>query len=155
MSLDHWVAVFSAVISFVGLLLVVLQLRDTTRQRESESLVELFDINRQLLSLGFSHPALFPILEDTKTADPLWEKRYLQLWLNQLSLTYAYLQRSVIQPDLKESLERNLADFMMIENAQRHWQRYGLFYPASFQKYVNGILKKVEPPVTATQAKSQ
>jgi hypothetical protein len=30
-------------------------------------------------------------------------------------------------------------------NMRRHWQRFGKFYPASFQDYVNGILKKVEP----------
>lgn len=153
MSLDHGVALFSAFISFAGLLLVALQLRDSTKQRESESLVELYDINRQLLSLGFSHPSLFQILEDTKTADSLWEKRYLQLWFNQLSLTYTYMLRSVIQPELKESLERNVADFMLMQNAQTHWRRYGTFYPASFQNYVSQILKKIEPPVTAAQVK--
>jgi len=155
MSLDHYVALFSALISFAGLLLVVLQLRDSNRQRESESLVELYDINRQLLSLGFSHPVLFQILEDKKATDPLWEKRYLQMWLNQLSLSHAYLQRSVVQPELKASLERNLIDFMTMENMRRQWQQYGSFYPASFQDCVNEILKKVEPPVTAAQANSK
>ena len=71
MTLDHFVSLFSAAISFAGLLLVVLQLRDSNRQKEAESLVELYDINRQLLSLGFSHPQLFTILEDAKNADPL------------------------------------------------------------------------------------
>jgi hypothetical protein len=153
MSVDHYVAIFSAAISFAGLLLVALQIRDSTKQRESESLVELYDINRQLLSLGFSHPALFQILEDTKTADSLWEKRYLQLWLNQLSLSHAYLQQSVVQPELRASLERNLVDFMTMENMRRQWQQYGRFYPDSFQKYVNEILKKIEPPATAAQVK--
>jgi hypothetical protein len=154
MSLDHYVSLFSAVISFTGLLLVVLQLRDSTRQRESESLVELYDINRQLLSLGFSHPQLFAILDDAKNADPVWERYYLQMWLNQLSLSHAYLQRSVVQVELKESLERNLVDFMTLDNMRRHWQRYGTFYPTSFQKCVNEILKKVEPSETAAQVKS-
>lgn len=149
MTLDHFVALFSAAISFAGLWLVVLQLRDSNRQKESESLVELYDINRQLLSLGFSHPQLFEILEDTKNADPLWERRYLQMWLNQLSLSHAFLQRSVWQPELKESLERNLADFLTLRNMQRHWRHYGPFYPASFQKCVNDLLKKVEPPPAA------
>jgi hypothetical protein len=155
MSSDHWVSVFSTVISFAGLLLVALQIRDSTKQRESDSLVELYDINRQLLSLGFSHPVLLQILEDKKTTDPLMEKRYLQLWLNQLSLSFAYLQRSVAQPELRESLERNLVDFMTMENMRRQWQQYGSFYPASFQKSVNEILEKMEPPATTAQVKSK
>ena len=73
------------------------------------------------------------------------------MWLNQLSLSHAYLQRSVLQPELKESLERNLADFLTMQNMQRHWQHYGTFYPASFQKCVNDLLKKVEPPPAAAQ----
>jgi hypothetical protein len=153
MSLDNYVAIFSAVVAFAGLLLVALQIRASTRQRESESLVELYDINRQLLSLGFSYHGLFQVLEDKKAADPLAEKRYLQLWFNQLSLTHIYLQRSVVHPELRESMERNLADFMLMENAQRHWRQYGTFYPTSFQRYVNGILKQIEPPVTAAHVK--
>jgi hypothetical protein len=83
-SLDHFVSVFSALLSFVGLILVVIQFRRATTQREAESLVKLADINRELLSLGFDHPQLFPILEDSPKVDPVLERRYLQLWLNQL-----------------------------------------------------------------------
>jgi hypothetical protein len=153
MSLDHWVSVFSAVISFVGLLLVALQLRDATKQRESDSLVKVYDINRQLLNLGFSHPSLFEILEDKKHANPLWERRYLQLWLNQLSLSHSFLKRSMLEPEFKESFDRNLADFMTLENMQKHWQQFGRFYPTSFQKYVDEMLEKTEPP-KAAQTKS-
>jgi hypothetical protein len=141
MSWDHWVSLFSSAISFFGLLLVARQMRGSTKQRESESLVKLYDINRDLISLGFSHHSLFQVLEDKKAADPLSQKRYLQLWFNQLSLTHVYLQHSVVQPELRESLERNLADFMLMENARQHWRQYGMFYPASFQSYVNGIEK--------------
>jgi hypothetical protein len=150
MSLDHWVAVFSASISFAGLLLVVLQLRDNNRQRQSESLVEILDINRELLSLGFSHPQLFAILEDAKNADPVWERRYLQLWLNNFSLVHSYLTHSMLEGELRENLERDVADFMTMENIRKHWQRYGKFYPTSFRKYVDEILKKHEPSPPAT-----
>ncbi len=74
---------------------------------------------------------------------------------NQLSLSHAYLQRSVVQPELKASLERNLVDFMTMENMRKQWQQYGHFYPDSFQKYVNEILIKIEPPETTAQAKSK
>ncbi len=144
MSLDHWVSLVSAGISFVGLLLVVWQLRDGSHRREAESLVEIFDINRELLSLGFSHPELLEVL-DGKSADPVRERRYLQLWLNQLSLIHAYLRRSVFDEELETWLERDVADFMMLPNVRRHWEAHGAYYPESFREMVDRILEG--PPV--------
>ena len=149
MSLDHYVSLFSAGISFVGLLFVAVQLRDATKQRELESLVELYDINRQLMAFGFEHPMLFEILEDRPIANPLWQKRYLQLWLNQLSLSHSFLRHSVVQTELQDELSRNLVDFLGMKLMQQHWQEYGSFYPDSFQQRVNDILKKKEPPKAA------
>jgi hypothetical protein len=149
MTFDHWVALISPLISCVGLLFVAVQLRDGIRQRETESMVKLYDINRELLSLGFSHPQLLEVLEDRNIADSLLEKRYLQLWLNQLSLSHAFLQHAVVQTELQDELRRNLVDFMGMNNMQRHWRQYGSFYPASFQERVGEILKKGEPPAAA------
>lgn len=150
MTFDHIVSLVSACISFAGLIFVALQLRDSNRQRESESMVKLYDINRQLLTLGFSHRALLKVLEDQPIDDALSEKRYLQLWLNQLSLSHAFLRHSVIQPELKDELRRNMEDFMTMKNMRNHWRIYGAFYPQSFQKAVEEILKKGEPPAKAT-----
>ena len=151
MALDHYVSLFSATISFAGLVLVVLQLRDGTKQRQSQSLVEIYDINRELLSLGFAHPQLFAVMVDAKNVDPMCERYYLQMWLNQFSLIHAYLKQSVFKGELKDSLIRDLSDFFTHENMQRHWRQHGEFYPESFQKLVNGIIKKNEPPLGAAQ----
>ena len=149
MSSDHWVAVFSALISFAGLLLVVIQMRESTKQQRSQSLVEIYGMNRELISLGFSHPKLFAVLADAKTADPVLERRYLQLWLNHFSLVNSYLNMSVLKGELKESLVRDLTDFLTMKNARHHWQTYGKFYPESFQKLVGDILTNDEPPAKA------
>lgn len=145
MSFEQIVSLSSAIISLVGLLLVAWQLRDGNRQQELASMVEIYDINRELISLGFSHPQLFAILADTKDADLVWERRYLQLWLNQLSLIHSYLKRSVYDTELKECLERSVADFMLMENMRSHWEKYRQFYPASFQRMVDDCTKNVKP----------
>ena len=69
MTTDQYVAMFSAAVSFLGLLLVVLQLREGTEQRKLESQIHIYDINRKLISLGFSHPELFDVLKDGKGID--------------------------------------------------------------------------------------
>ncbi len=71
MPFQSYVSLFSAGISFVGLMLVLLQLRHNARQRSLDSLLKVYDINRQLLTLGFSHPKLFSILADAEDADPV------------------------------------------------------------------------------------
>jgi len=149
MTLDQLVSLFSAAISFAGLIFVALQLRDTNRQRESEAIVKLYDVNRQLITLAFSHPVLFEVLEDKHIANPLLEKRYLQLWLNQLSLIHAFLKHAVVQLELQDELHRNLVDFLSMANMRKHWKHYGSFYPDSFQQRVNDILVKDGPPKRA------
>jgi len=72
MSLDHWVPLFSTAISFSGLLIVIHQLRVNNKQRELGSLVHVFDINRQLLSLGFAHPKLFEIMPTCRMPTRRW-----------------------------------------------------------------------------------
>jgi hypothetical protein len=149
----NWFALLQTIGIVGGLFLVMIQIRDSTRQRESESLVTIYDINRQLLSLGFAHPKLFAILEDAKDADPVWEGRYLQLWMNQLSLIHLYLKRSVFEKELQEFLESEIADFITRANVQKFWRQRGISYPASFRKLVDDIIKKAKPPVTAAQVK--
>jgi len=146
MSLDNYISLGSALIAFAGLFLVVLQLRDSTRQRQSESLVQVYDVNRQLLSLGFDHPQLFAALTDDQKTDPVLERRYLQLWFNHFSLVNTYLNQAALRGELGESLVSDLADFMTLKNAQQHWARYGRHYPASFQSMVKRLIETEEPP---------
>ena len=143
LSLDNWISLISALIAFAGLGFVALQLRDSNHQREIESIIEIYDINRELVSLGFEHPELFAILRDAKTADPVWERRYLQLWLNQMSLIHLCLRHSVFNQELRESLECDLDGFMSMKNMQRHWQKFARFYPVSFQQRMNDCQEKM------------
>lgn len=151
MTFDHIVSLVSAFISFAALIFLARQVRDGTKQRQAQSLVEIYDINRQLLTLAFDHPKLFAVLDDKET-DAVWERRYLQMWLNQFSLIHTYLSQSVIKGELKESLILDLSDFMSKKNMQRHWKTEGAFYPKSFQKLVNGLIAKHEPPAKAAHA---
>ena len=146
MTTDQYIALFSASVSSVALLFLGLQLRDATRQRTSDSLVKILDTNRELITLGFSHPQLFEILTGDKDINHVFTQRYLQLWLNQFSLVFFYLQNSVLPGEAKENLERDLSEFMNMPNMCKHWQKFGRLYPVSFQAYINGIFKKDESP---------
>lgn len=147
MTLDQIISLGSALISFVGLLFVALQLREGNKQQQLSSLVEIYDINRELITLGFSHPQLFAVLQDTKNVDPTWERRYLQLWFNHLALIHSYLLNSVFDAELGASLRLELSSFVKMENARRHWQQYQSYFPRSFQELVNESIGPLEAPV--------
>jgi hypothetical protein len=142
MTIDQWVGSFSAVISFAGLLLVAVQLRDSNRQRQLESQIRLYDINRELVSMGFSHPHLFGILEDAEGINPTLERRYLQLWLNQLALIKSFQESGGFRKDVGASFNADLRDMVVMSNMRRQWERFGKYYPTSFQRMVNEILDK-------------
>ena len=145
MTTDQCVAMFSAAISFLGLLLVAIQLRGSNRQSKLDSQIRLYDINRKLISLGFSHPQLFEILTDAQGIDPTLERRYLQLWLNQLSLVHSFEGSGVLQEEYQKSLYAELREMLAMCNVRRQWQKFGKSYPASFQKSVNDILGEAGP----------
>lgn len=138
------VALFSALISFAAIFLLIFQLYNHTEQRKLESLMQLYGINRELIGLGFAHTQLFDVLLDLEGVDPVWERRYLQLWLNQLALIHACHCRGLFVAELHEGLSIELREFMSMANMRRHWRRYGHVYPTSFRKLVDGIVQQIE-----------
>ena len=129
-------------LTFVGLIFVAWQIREATKQSKLESQIRLQDVNRELISLGFSKPELFEVLKDGKNVDPNAELYYLQLWLNQFCMFDALSKSGNLKPDVRESLEIDFRDMMGMENMRRYWKKFGKFYPASFQELVNNILNE-------------
>ena len=138
---------------FVSVLIVAWQMWEATKQSKLESQIQLYDINRDLISLGFSKPELFDILKDGKGVDPTLQRRYLQVWLNQLCLVDTFKRNGAFTKDVGESFDTDLRDMMLLENMRHHWQTYGKYYPASFQESVNDILHEAGHGSTAGKAK--
>ena len=61
-----------SLLTFAGLVFVAWQMRDANKQSKLESQIRLYDINRELISLGFSKPELFEVLKDEKRPIPQW-----------------------------------------------------------------------------------
>jgi len=139
MPLEQVVSLFSALISFAGFLLVVFQLRSATDQRKLESLLHVYAVNHEIITLGFSNPELFQILHGKK-ADPILERHYLQLWFNQFALIHSFYGRKFFPPEMQESLEQDIRDFLTQENMRRYWLHQRIYYPESFQVFIDGLM---------------
>jgi hypothetical protein len=139
----EWKITLDNLIAFAGLMFIGLQMRDANKQNKLESQIQIQGINRELIAMGFSKPELFEVMQGTKKVDATLERRYLQLWLNQLSLFHSLKVEGALQKDYEESCERDLRDMLELPNMRRHWQIYGKYYPTSFQKSVNDIIDEV------------
>lgn len=135
----NYFAAVSMTVSFFSLMVVIVQLGELIKQRRAEAVGKIFDINRQLITLGFSNPELFGILHDEPGSDPRLERAYLQLWLNQIVQIFYTQQRGFLAADLRVSLEADARDLLKQENLQRHWRLCRQFYPASFQTYLDTL----------------
>lgn len=152
MTIDQWLLAAQDLIALLGFLVIIIQLQDSNRQTKLESQIHIHEITRDLISLGFSNPQLFEVLKNSKHVDPTVQARYLQLWLNQLSLIHSFRQTGAFEKDVQDSFEADLRDIVRMPNMRRHWSIVEKYYPASFQKSVNEILHEAgqEQNETAT-----
>jgi hypothetical protein len=120
---------------------VLLQWHGHIKQRRLESLIHIYDVNRQLISQGFDHPELFKILEDEPDTDPLLTRRYLQLWLNQLALIHRVHRHGLFNRELQSSMAREVREFMTLTNMREQWKEQRTYFPKSFRRFVDHIIQ--------------
>lgn len=162
MEISEYMAIISTVISVVSLTVVFIELHGNRKQNETSAIIQIYDINRQLVSLGFSHPELFEVTRGQHPQSTETQRRYIQLWLNQMELCYQMNKRGLFQSSQWESMKLDIEDFMGIDRVQAHWKSFGQFYPEPFRHFIDELIpeklldtKKAgasedDPPVEAT-----
>ncbi len=146
MSISEYVDIATAIMMLGSVVLVVIQLKVHNEQRKLDSFAKLYDINRELISLGFNNTELFEVLLDSEDVDPRLERRYLQLWFNQLSLMHAYRSRGLYPCEQPESLEADVQDFLQMKNMRSHWEAFGGYYPKAFRLFVEEMINQSNDP---------
>src|SRR5262245_50254757 len=121
MTPSDYMSAVSLVFGCISICLVVFQQINDTRQRRIESLIRIYDGNRELLIEGFASPQLFKVLADAPNVDPEEKRRYLQMWLNRVLMNYFILREAHFPADVRESLENDIRDFFFLKNMQEYW----------------------------------
>jgi hypothetical protein len=138
------VAILSAFMSFASVLLVVLELRHNRQQRRLDSILCVYEINRELISLGFDHPELFKVLQDAPDVEPSVERRYLQLWLNQIAAIHFLMSHGLLPKVVSVNLWADVAGFFKMDNMRRHWASVRGVYPTSLQVVLDDAVRAAE-----------
>lgn len=136
------VAYTGQIITFCTVLFLYVQVRLFSRQLKLESLIRLKENNREILALGFDHPELFNVLNGNEV-DPEFEKRYLQLWLNQMDIVWHAQHTGLLFKQDAQALRKDTVDFFMLPSMQKHWILVRGYYPKGFQVYIDDIIRNI------------
>ena len=133
---SDFIAVAALAVSIISFLI---QFRHASEQKKIDAEMRVKETNRQLSTLGFSHPELFKVLDD-QPASARIERAYLQLWLNLYEQIFLDGKRGAFSREFYEGLKRDMRAFFSQKNMQRHWQEHKIYYQTPFQNYANLLL---------------
>ena len=135
------VGAFFAALAGIGLTLA--QLHFFRRQLQLEALIQIMDSNREIVSLGFDHPAVWHALsaEDgvVLAEEALARRRYLQLWTNHMQVIWAAWRLGLVSGSEWQAYRLDLAEFLRSPVLQAHWASVARYYPREFQRLVNRL----------------
>lgn len=135
------VGAFVAALAGIGLTLV--QLHFFRRQLKLEALIQIMDSNREIVSLGFEHPAVWRALEaedgTVLAEEALARRRYLQLWTNHMQVIWAAWRLGLVSGSEWQAYRLDLAEFLRSPVLQAHWASVARYYPREFQRLVGRL----------------
>ncbi|HOW66870.1 MAG TPA: hypothetical protein P5186_26140 [Candidatus Paceibacterota bacterium] len=86
MATVEWINGGGLLLDTVGILLTLIQLLLLRRQLKMDAQIKIMDSNREIVALGFDHPAMWLTMEEAEGTTPadgaITQRRYLQLWMN-------------------------------------------------------------------------
>jgi hypothetical protein len=127
-----------AAVAAIALTLTQLQL--FRRQLKLDALIKIMDSNRQIVTLGFEHPAVCSAIEGEDwvvTAEEAHlRRRYLQLWTNHMQVMWSAWRLGLVSGDEWEAYRQDLSGFLRSPALREHWASVARFYPRGFQRLV-------------------
>lgn len=149
MEILEWIAVVSAAVSLVSLAIVIIELRLGRKQSKTAALIRIYDINRELLAMGLEKPELLQAIGDESSGEEALERRYLQLWINQIALIHSMKERGLFDADQWDSLSRDISYFTENPKVRLMWPNIRRFYTSSFQRFMETKFSESQHAVAA------
>lgn len=137
--------VIAATALIVSVISFFLQFRHSADQRTIDAETRVKQTNQALITMGFSQPELFKVLDDQPANSDL-ERAYLQLWVNFYEQIYLDNERGLFSRAFYEGLKRDMQNIFGRKNMQRHWHQHKIYYQPSFQEFGDALLPRKEAP---------
>lgn len=107
------------------------------------SINKIYDINRELIKIGFEEPVLFSVLREEAVDDIEAERKtkYIQLWINHLSVIWESYDNGFIREEQWISIKRDIIYTMALDSMQEHWRNVKAVYPDGFTQLIEQSIK--------------
>ncbi|MFT6238007.1 MAG: hypothetical protein ACJAQT_000076 [Akkermansiaceae bacterium] len=140
MEYSEWIA---TTMSLVSLAVVFWELRQGRKQNRTGALIQIYDINRQLLGMGFDRPEFFCAIGGT-SGEGETVRRYLQLWLNQIALIVHLNDQGLLTRSQWHSLEVDIECLFETSELKNLWSDFRPFYPEPLRSFLDGKVAAIE-----------
>jgi hypothetical protein len=128
------------VIAVVSVLLTLVELCQIHRQLRLEALIRIMDANREIVALGFGHPALWQVMDGQALEDTRMQRRWLQLWMNHMQVLWTAWRQGLVARGEWEAYQADMAAFLQSRLLREHWATVARFYPRGFRRLVERLL---------------
>ncbi len=129
--------------SLVSLAVVFWELRQGRKQSRTSALIQIYDINRQLLGMGFDRPEFFCVIGGTSGEEET-VRRYLQLWLNQIALIVHLNEQGLLTRSQWHSLEVDIECLFETSELKNLWSELRPFYPEPLSSFLDDKVAAIE-----------
>ena len=141
---DHITLIISSIALLVSICsgaYVAFQAHVYLRQTRFATLSNILEVNRALLLAGFEHPELFDVLEGKTTTDGRKQKRYFQLWLNQVHLLWLAHGENIIGAEQWTGHCKDIQDLVSMGSFREHWAAVRIYYSGPFQRFIDSLVE--------------
>lgn len=132
----EWFSALEGVVSLATLIVLLWQIGMLLRQLRFNAVLQIYDINRDLIGRALGDADLRNLLEGEAIADVSKEKRYYQLWINQIQLIYLGWRSHFLPRSSWIGLRKDIGDFAALPRFDSHWTKMAQYYPEEFRKFV-------------------
>ena len=120
----------------VSLAVVFWELRQGRKQNRTGALIQIYDINRQLLGMGFDRPEFFQAIGGSAGEEET-VRRYLQLWLNQIALIVHLHDQGLLTRSQWHSLQVDIECLFEKSELKNLWSEFRPFYPEPLRSFLD------------------
>ncbi|GHC12029.1 DUF6082 family protein [Cerasicoccus arenae] len=128
--------------ALAGFFVLVWELRRGVRQMRFQAVLEIYKTNRELIQLALDDPDLMAVLEGREEVDSTKERRYLQMWLNQMTMVYLGWRNRFLPRSSWEGLRRDIQESSQSPNVRKLWNQLSPYYDEEFQKFMTEMIDK-------------
>jgi hypothetical protein len=112
-------------VAVVGIGFTLGQLVLLRRQLKLDALIRIMESNREIMAMGFEHPAVWAVMEGSTPpevdAEILPQRRYLQLWMNHMQVMWMARRLGLVSGLEWTAYRQDMAESLRAPSLQAHW----------------------------------